>query len=223
MSFIISQETIREHELKGIIYVMKNTLKITNPIESGWITPSNTSDGRIVGNIGTVVMWNNTQYATCKSNGFPYLQLSFPRGLIRPIAYSLKGVSGNAFSKSWKVFGIQEGKENEDESEWDLLALNNNAQSTYCQNAGFCDNLSIGTFTLDQKLKVGYKHMRWKFNEKSSTDATDCFATSGIDIYGEYSSKSRMNNRNNCLTYRFMRIHALREFICIIFSNYIIE
>ena len=109
------------------------------------------------------------------------------------------------FAKTWNVYGIFEGDENNEEK-WDLLGTNNTSESTYCTTTnsfGCCIDNNIGTFTLKpMPSNLGYKHIRWRSEVGSGCGSEHWFATSAIDVYGTLSS-SPFKQGKNVKTYCF--------------------
>ena len=103
------------------------------------------------------------------------------------------------FAKTWNVYGIFEGDENNEEK-WDLLGTNNTSESTYCTTTynECCADNNIGTFTLKpMPSNKGYKHIRWRSEVASCSSGTShWFATSGIDVYGTLSSSPFKQDKN---------------------------
>ena len=128
---------------------------------------------------------HGTDHCQSTSDGSStYIQISFLKGYIYPTGYTLKGLVGYCFARSWNVYGIKEGDE-ENKEKWVILGSNDNTQSTYCNivaSDGNCANADVGSFALKPlKYTRGFKHMRWTSTEKS------CFLTTGLDIYGTLS------------------------------------
>jgi hypothetical protein len=194
--FNIEAPLVTENELNGIIYKLKNELKV-NPINDGYVIPSAIRDN--VGTPSILVNWDSLIYQAGpgSATNLPWIQLSFPKGYIFPTAYSMRGVyetnTGRTFAIEWNVYGIFEGDENS-ENKWELLVTNNNTESTYCNtlyNSGYQDE-RVGTFTLPKIPTKGYRHSRWR--EKTPNIAYYYFVSSGLDIYGTYSSSPTLNS-----------------------------
>lgn len=188
----VESPLVTPNELNGIIYKLKNDLKI-DPIKGKHVVPSSIKDG--IGTASILVNWDSLEYnAVGSETDLPWVQLSFPKGYIFPTAYSMRGVykdenTGYIFATSWDVFGIKEGDE-KDENKWELLATNTSSESTYCEKTFyfifggyFCQDNRTGTFTLKPiQSTEGFKHIRWRLKTSSCNDFA--FATSGIDVYG---------------------------------------
>ena len=194
MSFSIDARLEVPNELNGIISKIKNVYKI-NPINDEYVIPS--SSGGDVGNVNTVVLWDNYLHQTCVlSNAIAWIQLSFPKGYIYPNAYSMRGTyeenNGRYFPLSWIIYGIYEGDIG-NQNKWVKLGENNVSESTYCNNVlngNTCQDKRVGTFVLNKPIPTrGYKYMRWVL-KTSCVAAYNCFAASGIDIYGILSNSS---------------------------------
>ena len=145
--------------LKGIIYEIKETYRINDPIASNIVTPS--TIGNVAGDAKNLIFWN-AQLRTTRTTG-SWFQLTFPGRHLFPTAYSLKGPTrtGSCYAKSWDVYGIHEGDENKEKEKWDLLGSNDTSQSEYCYNQGpNCNSLNKnGTYTLKPlESNIGYKH-----------------------------------------------------------------
>ena len=184
----VESPLVTPNELNGIIYKLKNDLKI-DPIKGKHVVPSSIKD--CIGTASILVNWDSLVYvAKGSATDLPWVQLSFPKGYIFPTAYSMRGVykenSGYRFATSWDVFGIKEGEE-KDENKWELLATNTSSESTYCNqlsSTGNCRDNKTGTFTLEPiQSTEGFKHLRWRMNTTSFSNSY-YFATSGIDVYG---------------------------------------
>lgn len=139
------------------------------------------------GEIETVVN-HGTGYYRSKSDGTStYIQISFLKGNIFPIGYTLKGNSGGwCFAKSWYVYGIRKGYEDK-EDKWEILGENDSTQSTFCQKlnaGGYCDDDRVGYYSMKPiNESLGFKHLRWKLKEVS-VSCMHVFLTAGIDVYG---------------------------------------
>ena len=182
----IESPLVTKNELNGIIYMLKNSLKI-NPIKEKLVIPSSSSNNN---KASVLVNWDSFSFSA-GDKSLPWVQLSFPKGYIIPTAYSMRGSSNKgytySFPTSWDVYGIKEGDEN-DESKWKLLATNKSSESSYCNPTtpgGGCNSTSVGTFTLQpmQATEQGFKHLRWR-QKTSSYDGATIFPISGIDVYG---------------------------------------
>ena len=127
--------------------------------------------------------------------------------------------SGYSFSKSWDVYGIRNGDEN-NKNNWKLLGQNDTTQSTYCKtisstNSG-CKDGRTGTFSLSTSyLTEGFKHLRWVGREFSPSDRL-FFTTSGIDVYGTLVF-SNIIPRNTC---RYT--HKLQQFMISVLLSFLI-
>ena len=189
-----------KNQLDGIISKLKNSG--ISPIDDNYVVPSAKKDNQ--GSNKTLVLWDSLLYQA--GNGAKidsWVQLSFPKGLIYPTAYSMRGSYGSSwwpcFAKTRNVYGIFEGDENNEEK-WDLLGTNNTSESTYCNSASsyeYCADNNIGTFTLKpMPSNKGYKHIRWRSEVASCGGNFHYFATSGIDVYGTLSSSPSKQNKN---------------------------
>ena len=135
MGFFLKAPLVSKNALNGIIYKIKNELKL-DPIIENIIIPSSVND--IEGTCATLIYWNESLFDAGNHTKYanPWFQLSFPQSYIFPTAFSMRGVSGGYyFPFSWEVLGIPEDEEN-DENKWDLLATNNFEESTYCTTKG---------------------------------------------------------------------------------------
>lgn len=187
-SLIVKAPLVTPNALNGIIYKIKNELKF-DPIVEKIVVPSSVND--IEGTCKTLVYWNESVFDAGNSTlyKYPWFQLSFPKGFIYPTNFSMRGVKyadsakGYCFPSSWEVLGIPKGEEN-DESKWDLLAINSFSESTYCKNIagkGCNDIINVGTYKLKYTNK-GYRHLRWRLKTVYAGNAY--FPSSGIDVYG---------------------------------------
>ena len=147
------------------------------------------SSGRNTGEISTIINHGTGHYQPTSNDNNTYIQTTFLKGFVYPTGYTLKGTK-NAFNyaKSWYVYGIHEGDEDA-ENKWDLLAINDTSQSTYCAiiaGNGNCNDDRVGSFDLKPLPSLkGYKHLRWKVKEPGPHYF--CFLTAGIDVYGTLS------------------------------------
>ena len=192
------------NELNGIIYYIKNTLHIADPISEGIITPSGTEAH--TGNTdieNTIVGWSKTCWYTIDTSTNPFYQVYFPKHCIKVSGYSLRGCDIVAtFPRTWKVYGFNE--ENKDkESEWDELGENTSTQSQpYCYTTNYdCCNgeYKVGTFTT-KKMNKFYKYIRFVLSEPSRSSSPR-FLLSGFDIFGTLSlSKSLKSSRRTVCT-----------------------
>ena len=181
----IGPVTPQGNEFRGIFYQLKNKYHIADPIRDG-VYPS--SFGTEFGNIGTLVMWNETKWRTDQDKN-AYAMLSFPDRKIIPTAYSMRGIKGGyTFQVKWIVYGITNENLFKDPSYWDILSDDDYIGSNFCQelnNDGWCDYLSISTFQMN-KINHSYKaysHIRF-VQKEGKDDSNPRFAASGIDIYG---------------------------------------
>lgn len=215
----------KKNELNGIIYLLKSNFSI-DPIINSYVIPSASVSSS---STSSLVYWNVTNYQIRgSSRNLPWVQLSFPNRYIFPSAYSMRGVFqvNNRFShaKSWNVYGIHEGAENNEEK-WDLLATNNTSESTYCNlvdEDGYCEDNRTGTFTLKPlPSSRGYRSLRWKY--KTGSPSTNYyFSTSGLDVYGILSSSQVLSLSKKGKT--CIRRYSSRSFIfTLLFSNIISE
>ena len=172
------------HELKGIIYKLKEVLGVKDPIASNYVIPSSVGDRDSSYNVKSLVLWNANFYGTSYVAN-AWIQLTFPKRYIFPTAYSLKGYKNYCHAKSWNVYGIHEGDENKDKSSWDLLGENDTTQSPYCNPpASGCASDSVGTLTLKPLPSVqGYRSIRWMTTENSAS-CRPTFMVSAVDVYG---------------------------------------
>lgn len=199
------------NELKGLIYQLKKTYKIANPITANIVKPKSNGDRK--GNINTLIMWNEEGYGNKKEAG-SWIQLSFPKSTLFPVAYSFKGPKSSSktwwcYTMEWSVFGCRDEDDSKDIDSWDLLGSNNSSETPYCQtpnSLGFCNNDSIGTFNLKSLISsTGYKHIRWVMTRGSphANCQPSGFGIAGIDVYGTLVNASiPINNlkyfRNTC-------------------------
>ena len=73
------------NKLVCVISELKDKYKIENPIKSDLLMP--TSSGDDLGNVKTVVMWNETAWRTKIAKPNPsFVQLRFPRRYLYPTA-----------------------------------------------------------------------------------------------------------------------------------------
>ena len=178
---------VTKNELNGIIYKLKQK----NKISKKYIIPSASAINQKF-SAHRLITWDTYVFQTAAGTetDLPWIQLSFPRGFIYPTAYSMRGTYEKAaarqFATSWYVFGIHEGDEN-DESKWDLLAMNLSSESTFCNRVwhnGNCNDTRVGTFDLKPLTSYkGYRSLRWRLKTPSNAGSY-YFATSGIDVYG---------------------------------------
>ena len=71
---------VNGNDLKGIIYKIKNTLGISNPISKNIVIPRAVGDSE--GIIDSLVLWDSNYY-TSKRVADSWVQLSFPGRFIR--------------------------------------------------------------------------------------------------------------------------------------------
>ena len=176
------------NELKGIIYTLKTKYKIYDPISSNVVVPQ--SYGQELGNIGTLVLWNESRWRTGQYSD-AWVQLTFPNRKIIPTAYSLKSCPGGcSYATSWIVYGFNSYESYYNESYWDILSENiDSDNSVFCANkinGGMCDDTSVATFQMNKvnkNSKKGYDTIRWK--RLASSDPTNPrFTTAALEIYG---------------------------------------
>jgi hypothetical protein len=201
----IEAPLITKNELNGFIYKLKNELNV-NPINDGYVIPSSIST--YIGSLNTIINWDTFLYQTGSGSlsNPPWVQLSFPKRYFFPTAYSMRGIYeenyGRIFATSWNVYGIREGDES-DESKWDLLATNTSSESTYCNtrySTYYCRDKRVGTFTLPNVSTKGYRYMRWR-GKTSCCDPSYYFATSGLDVYGTFSTSQTLPTKINIKPY----------------------
>ena len=190
----ISIPFINKSEHRGIIHALTQEYGV-DLINENYVNLS--SSTRYTGEIDTVVNHGTGHYQSMKSGDDKesFIQITFLKGFIFPTGYTLKGVrDGYSFSKSWCVFGIHEGDENQ-EKRWKTLAINDTSESTYCQTLsvyGNCIDDRVGSFQLKpMKITRGFKHLRWRPKELGGI-----FITAGIDIYGTLSNYQYIDTRN---------------------------
>ena len=144
-----------------------------------------TSSEKYTGEISTLVNHGTGHYQSKSASCDTFMQITFLKGFIFPTGYTLKGKNGHSYSKSWYVYGIHRGDENF-KSKWDVLAINDTSQSTYCSpetSSINCGDTKVGSFKLKpQRSKKGYKHIRMQLKEGSNNNCP--FLTEGIDFYG---------------------------------------
>jgi hypothetical protein len=216
MTFKIEAPLITPNQLNGIIYKLKNELKV-DPINDNYVIPSSINAAH--NNLNTLVNWDAeySSHGPGSSTNQPWVQLSFPNRYIFPTAYSIRGSSsGSWFSTEWYVYGIQEGDENA-ENRWDLLSTNKNTESIYCITVGSngeCYDLRVGTFNIQNISTKGYRHLRWR--QKTSCCGGYYFSTTGIDVYGTLSSSPTLSpsptqkiKKNQCSCYCNIMIYRL--------------
>ena len=205
MAFSISTEP-QGHNLKGIIYKLKNELSISNPITSNYVIPS--TSGKSIYNVDTLVLWDSSGYQTAGiNNGKPWIQLEFPNRYVFPNAYSMRGVKDASwcYANQWKVFGIYED-DILNENDWILLGLNDTTEAPYCNNLNSqnnCNDFNVGTFKMKKiSLKKGFRFLRWVY-ERSNDYCGTChyFAASALDIYGTLSDKRVQRKGISCYCY----------------------
>ena len=193
MNFNVDAKLEVANALNGIISKLKNVYNIT-PIDEEYVVPSSNSGGG-QGKVKTLVLWDNYLYQTCGySEAGTWMQLSFPKGYIYPNAYSMRGTYeanfGRYFPTSWIVYGIYEG-DIDDANKYIKLGENKINDSTYCNSVysnGGCRDKRVGTFKLKKPIPTkGYKYMRWVIK---THDYGNCFASSGLDVYGVLSNSS---------------------------------
>ena len=195
-------------DLKGIIYEIKNKYHIANPIKSKIVVAK--ANGNTENTPDLTVLWDKNSWQS-SSLDYPWLQISFPKSLIVPTAYSIRGVigasGGRCFATKWDVYGIYSDKEN-DNSTWIKLATNIYSETKFCNNFGIsaCRDLSVGTYDLKTiNSSKGFRYVRFVLKESSThyeCVTNHYFATSGVDFYGtlytfynhcSYSRKQRNN------------------------------
>ena len=177
-------------DLKGIIYEIKNKYHVVNPIKSKVIVAK--TNGNNENTVDATVLWNKNSWQSSNLD-FPWLQISFPKSLIVPTAYSIRGVNatsgGRCFAAKWDVYGIYSDKEN-DNSTWIKLATNSYSETLFCRDliGGACKDFHVGTYNLGTiKSSKGFRHIRFVLNESCAHSACKekhYFATSGVDLYG---------------------------------------
>ena len=121
------------------------------------------------GKIETLVNHGTGFYQSQSDGSSTYVQISCSKGYIFPTGYTLKGLTGGyRYAKTWYLYGIHEGDENNEEK-WDTLDISDTTQSTFCQtltSAGSCDDDRVGSFTTKKMpTSKGYKHLRWKLKD----------------------------------------------------------
>ena len=101
-------------DLKGIIHKIKNEFNINNPIKSKIITAESSGDRENTAD--ATILWDQVSWQSTPSD-YPWLQITFPKSLIIPTAYSIRGVNAasglRCFAKSWNVYGIYPDKLND--------------------------------------------------------------------------------------------------------------
>ena len=198
------------NDLNGIIYYIKSTLNIADPISEGIVTPSGTEALSSYTNIdNTIVGWSKTCWITVSTSSNPFYQVYFPKHWIRITGYSLRSCdNGFNYPKKWKVYGFSEENKNE-ESQWDELGENTStADQPYCYTTSTScyGEYKVGTFTT-KKMNKFYKYIRFVLSQASSS-SYPCFQLSGFDIFGTLSS-SKLNvfpRRTICTCIRKRRI-----------------
>ena len=218
MDFNINVKLEVPNGLNGIINKLKSVYKV-DPITEEYVIPS--SNDNCLGNVNTLVLWDNYVFQACGNGIKPWIQLSFPKGYIFPNAYSMRGTYeesyGRFYPTSWTVYGIYGGDIN-NPNKWVKLGENNVNESTYCNNVWSnkgCRDKRVGTFKLKETVpKKGYKYMRWVL--KTSCGNGDYFASSGLDIYGVFSKspyyymkKKSCRCSNNYFSFVFIAIFTL--------------
>ena len=138
------------------------------------------------GEISTLINHGDGFYRSTSDGESTYIQIAFLRGLIYPTGYTLRGREGTYhFAKSWYVYGIRDGDENNKER-WEILGENDTTQSTYCalvSPGGGCIDNRVGSFSLKpMSSSSGYKYLRWTLKEGCCNDSK--FLTLGVDVYG---------------------------------------
>ena len=172
--------------MSEIINKLKTSYGVSDPISSNYVDPSAIGNA---GSIDTLIMWNSFYYFAGPSKS-AWFQLTFPYRFIYPSAYSMRGVydksnpNGCQYAKSWYVYGIHEGDE-DDSNKWELLGINDTSQSLYCRvlvgSLEGCQDKNVGSFTLKpMKSQNGFRHIRWVTKETSHS----YFGVSGLDVYG---------------------------------------
>ena len=192
-----------KNALNGIIYTLNNTYKI-NPLKQKYVVPS--SFGTAHGHLTSLVDWQDEYVAGQGSEeNPPWVQLTFPRGVIFPTAYSMRGVSSQySFAKSWYVYGISKGDEF-NKNNWRLLGENDTSQSTFCNIllGDGCADTRTGTFELRTTFSnEGFRHLRFVAKEHSPSDRY-FFSTSGIDIYGKYIFSETIHRGTLCVKNKY--------------------
>ena len=131
----------------GIINVLNKTHGI-DLISENYLSLS--SSPRYTGDIKTLVNHGTGHYQSGSDGTSTYIQISFLKGYIFPTGYTLKGKTGGYhYPKSWYIYGIHEGDEN-NEGKWDILGINDTTHSTYCQilsSYKSCNDDRVGSFT----------------------------------------------------------------------------
>ena len=117
--------------LNGIIYKIKNTYKIEDPIASKVVVPSSIGDSThptYSDPLKAHVLWNTT-YGSKRTKD-SWVQLSFPGRTVYPVAYSFREpLSGGwCYAKAWDVYGIKEEDENKTKESWNLLGSNKTSE-----------------------------------------------------------------------------------------------
>ena len=188
--------------LTGIVYSLKNTYGISDPIEKGIIVLSSTETAN--GNISdTIVSWTTSPcWATVNTKPNPFYQVSFPKGSIDVSGYFLRGCgTGFVYPKAWRVYGFNEDNKNNEES-WDVLGDNYSASSQpYCYTSyDVCKSFDTGTFTV-KKTNRYYKYVRL-VQTQSSRNGEYRFVVTGFDIYGTLLLSSARKSRCTCVRKR---------------------
>ena len=172
--------------LSGIINEIKTKYNFSNPIKNGMIIP--TSSKEELGDVGTVVLWNENVFRTRLEGDNIYVQLMFPNRYLFINAYSLRGIYDEEhynrdYAKKWRVEGFNVGEE-DDRRKWTLLAENTSSEGDYCGTGMYCQSLNIATFTT-KRINRGFRYIRWTATASSNPGSYLNFATSGIDVYGK--------------------------------------
>lgn len=178
--------------LLSIIYELKNTYEIADPISKNIVIPSSSKVNQ--GNIESMINWNAEVFQTgLKKGENVYFQLAFLSRYLFPTAYSIRGVPSNLnrfYATKWKVEGFNFGEE-EDEKKWVLLAENNSSEGDFCGTGKNCNGKKVATFRT-KETKKGFRYIRFTSLDTSGDDGTIHFTSSGVDVYGTLRTASNL-------------------------------
>ena len=168
-------------DMNGIIYTIRQT--ISDPISSGIIKATGTGSS----NPNNVVLSSSSSYWGSSNSIGSYIQFEFINRHLKPTHYSFRGCLGLCFAKTWKLFGFNDGEENDD-SKWILLGDNASSGSSYCEprSGEGCGNENVGTFSV-LPTNIGFRYFRWTLKE-CSCSGNYHMTYRGIDLFGTLST-----------------------------------